>query len=87
MSDQTDHRTGGPPTTPGQEESSWLKIFAIVIVACVISTLVALGAVYYFLFHGSIEPVELSAREEQALEQKIDLGLNGLFVVSNNGMV
>jgi hypothetical protein len=54
---------------PGQ---SWLKIFGIVVVASVVSTLVALCAVYFYLFPGPFKPVALSASEEQVLEQKLE---------------
>ncbi len=52
--------------------NSWFKILGIVVVACVISTLVALGAVYLYLFPGSFKPVTLSDKEEQVLEQKLE---------------
>jgi len=62
-----------PPETPNApQQGSWLKIFGIVVIACIVSTLVALGAVYFYLFHASISPVELSAKEDQVLEQKLD---------------
>jgi len=51
---------------------SWLKILGIVVVASVISTLVAIGAVYLYLFPGDFKPVTLSVSEEQALESKLD---------------
>lgn len=51
---------------------SWLKILGIVVAACVVSTLVALVAVYFYLFPGSFRPVTLSASEEQTLEQKLE---------------
>ena len=51
---------------------SWLKILGIVVVASVISTLVAIGAVYLYLFPGDFKPVNLSVSEEQALENKLD---------------
>lgn len=72
MNDQIGQDTGNSPATTRQSHGmSGLQIFGIVVIACVISTLVALGAAYYFLFHDSISPVELSAKEEQALEQKL----------------
>ncbi|PLX80637.1 MAG: arginine N-succinyltransferase [Desulfuromonas sp.] len=49
-----------------------MKIFGIVVVACIVSTLVAVTAVYFFLFPGPFKPVDLSTKEEQALEQKLD---------------
>ncbi len=57
------------PQTSGQ---SWLKILGIVVAACVVSTLVALVIVYFYLFPGSFRPVTLNASEEQALEQKLE---------------
>lgn len=64
----------GTQKPPEQQTSghSWLKILGIVVVACVISTLVALGAVYLYLFPGSFKPVTLSASEEQVLENKLE---------------
>ena len=61
-----------PTPSPPTNGHSWLKIFGIVVVACVVSTLVALTAVYFYLFPGPFKPVELSAKEEQVLEQKLD---------------
>ncbi len=55
-----------------QADNNWLKILGIVVVACVVSTLVALIAVYFYLFPGPFEPVELNAKEERVLEQKLD---------------
>jgi hypothetical protein len=58
---------------PEQRPSNnWLKILGIVVVASVISTLVAICAVYFYLFPGSFKPVTLSANEEQVLEQKLE---------------
>ena len=51
---------------------SRMKILGIVVVAGVISTLVAIGAVYLYLFPGDFKPVNLSVSEEQALENKLD---------------
>lgn len=55
-----------------QTQHSWLKILGIIVVACVLSTLVALLAVYLYLFPGSFKPVTLSSGEEQVLEQKLE---------------
>lgn len=63
--------TQPPPAKPASG-NSWLKTLGIVVVACVVSTLVALIAVYFYLFPGPFKPVELSAKEEQVLEQKLD---------------
>lgn len=57
---------------PQTNSHSWLKLFGIVLAACIVSTLVALGAVYLYLFPGSFSPVTLSPTEEQVLEQKLD---------------
>ena len=67
----------GPHSSQAQEKpaNNWLKILAIVLIACVVSTLVALGAVYLYLFPGAFKPVTLSASEEQVLEKKLN-GLN-----------
>jgi hypothetical protein len=51
---------------------NWLKILGIVVLASVISTLVALWAVYAYLFPGAFKPVTLSAKEEQVLEKKLE---------------
>jgi hypothetical protein len=53
-------------------QHSWLKILGIVVVASVISTLVAIGVVYLYLFPGAFKPVTLSASEEQVLESKLE---------------
>jgi hypothetical protein len=58
-----------PLKTPHNRE---LKILGIVIVACVISTLVALGLLYLYLFQNSFRPVTLSASEERTLESKLE---------------
>jgi hypothetical protein len=74
MNDQPE-KPISPQALPAQDQQarhSWLKILGIVIVACIISTLVALGAVYFYLFPGSFKPVTLSASEEQVLEQKLN---------------
>ena len=52
--------------------NSGLKIVGIIILASVISTLVAIGVLYLYLFQSSFRPVTLSAREEQALESKLE---------------
>jgi hypothetical protein len=59
------------PAQPQVSRHNGLKIFGIVVVASLISTLVALAAVYLYLFPGSFKPVTLSAAEEQALERKL----------------
>lgn len=59
---------------PSQQSSSqhnWLKILGIVVIASVISTLVALWAVNTYLFPSSFKPVTLSASEELELESKL----------------
>ena len=64
--------TQKPPEQQQSSGQSWLKIFGIVVVACVVSTLVALCAVYFYLFPGPFKPVALSTSEEQVLEQKLE---------------
>ena len=64
--------TQKPSEQQQPSEHSWLKIFGIVVVASVVSTLVALCAVYFYLFPGSFTPVTLSASEEQVLESKLE---------------
>ncbi len=61
-----------PPEQQQSSSHSWLKILGIVVIASVISTLVAVGAIYLYLFPGSFSPVTLSAKEEQVLEQKLE---------------
>lgn len=73
MSDDL-HNPGNRQQSPAQLQASrhnWLKIFGIIVAASLISTLVALTAVYLYLFPGSFKPVTLSAGEEQALENKL----------------
>jgi hypothetical protein len=61
-----------PPTQQKGSGQSWLKIFGIVVAACAVSTLVAITAVYFYLFPGPFKPVSLSSSEEQVLEQKLE---------------
>ncbi len=62
-----------PPRMQGQPtQHSWLKVLGITVVACIVSTLVALAAVYLYLFPGAFKPVTLSSGEEQVLEQKLE---------------
>jgi hypothetical protein len=71
MMNSTSQSTGNsPPAQPQASHQNWLKLFGIV-TASLISTLVALAAVYLYLFPGSFKPVTLSAGEEQALENKL----------------
>jgi len=73
MNDELQELLGAQKPPEQQPPShSWLKILGIVVAACVISTLVALGAVYLYLFPGSFKPVTLSTSEEQVLEQKLE---------------
>jgi hypothetical protein len=74
MNDELQELLGNqqPPEKKQPAGQSWLKIFGIVIVASVVSTLVALCAVYFYLFPGPFKPVTLSASEEQVLEQKLE---------------
>ncbi len=59
---------------PRQKDSgqNWLKIFGIVVAASIVSTLIAVTAVYFYLFPGPFRPVTLSSSEEQVLEQKLE---------------
>ncbi|NOR50356.1 MAG: hypothetical protein GQ530_04915 [Desulfuromonadales bacterium] len=55
------------PKTPEQGQPprrNWLKILGIVVFASTVSTLVALWAVYAYLFPGSFTPVTLSSGEQ-----------------------
>jgi len=61
-----------PDNQKAKPQHSWLKILGIVVVASVISTLVAIGVVYFYLFPGAFKPVTLSATEEQVLESKLE---------------
>jgi hypothetical protein len=61
-----------PDNQNAKPQHSWLKILGIVVVASVISTLVAIGVVYLYLFPGAFKPVTLSASEEQVLESKLE---------------
>ncbi len=74
MNDEPRELLGTQQPSEQQQPSShnWLKIFGIVVVASVVSTLVALCAVYFYLFPGPFKPVALSASEEQVLEQKLE---------------
>lgn len=64
--------TQKPPEQRQPSGQNWLKILGIVVVASVISTLVAIWAGYAYLFPGSFKPVTLSSSEEQVLESKLD---------------
>lgn len=74
MTDQLQNRPEPqPPLVQGQpSQHSWLKILGITLFACVVSTLVAFLAAYFYLFPGSFKPVKLSPGEEQVLEQKLE---------------
>jgi len=61
-----------PDNQKAKPQHSWLKILGIAVVASVISTLVAIGVVYLYLFPGAFKPVTLSVSEEQVLESKLD---------------
>ena len=61
-----------PPAQPKDPGQNWLKILGIVVVASAVSTLVAVTAVYFYLFPGPFKPVTLSSNEEQVLEQKLE---------------
>ena len=61
-----------PPAQQTGHGQSWLKVLGIVVVACAVSTLVAVTAVYFYLFPGPFKPVTLSSSEEQGLEQKLE---------------
>lgn len=61
------------PQAPDKPTSfSWLKILGIVVLASIISTLVAVVVIKTYLFPDKFKPVTLSAKEEQALEVKLD---------------
>ena len=74
MNDQLPDAIRQHLTSDQKEKSqhSWLKILAIVVVASVISTLMAIGVVYLDLFPGDFKPVTLNASEEQVLESKLE---------------
>ncbi len=59
-----------PPVKPGS--SNWLKILGIVVIASLISTLVAVLVIKTYLFPNEFRPVTLSSGEEQALDEKLD---------------
>jgi hypothetical protein len=61
-----------PENQKAKPQHSWLKILGIVVVASVISTLVAIGVVYLYLFPGAFKPVALSVSEKQVLESKLE---------------
>ena len=60
-----------PSSQQKKTQHSRLKTFRMVVVAIVISTLVAIGAVYLYLFPATFKPVTLSISEEQVLESKL----------------
>lgn len=74
MDDLPTQHLDKPPTTPRQPAAgqNWLKLLGIVMVACTVSTLVAVTAVYFYLFPGPFKPVTLGAGEEQVLEHKLE---------------
>ena len=63
-------RQQSPCTTPGFSPKL-AEALRHRLTASLISTLVALAAVYLYLFPGSFKPVTLSAGEEQVLENKL----------------
>jgi len=50
----------------------WLKVLGIVLAATIISTVIAVWAVTSYMFPKELKPVTLSAKEETALEAKIE---------------
>lgn len=60
-------RTADKPTS-----FTWLKILGIVVFTSIISTLVAVLMIKTYLFQDEFRPVNLNAREEQALETKLE---------------
>lgn len=73
MNNPQQNQTPPLPSSPAPAQGlSGLKIFAIVFAACVVSSVVALVAVYFYLFPGAFKPVNLSATEEQRLEEKLE---------------
>ena len=48
-----------------------LKIFGIIVFASVLTALLVVVSIKMFIFPGEFKPVELSAKEERALEEKI----------------
>ncbi len=72
MNDELQELLGTQQPEKKPSEHSWLKIFGIVVVASVVSTLIALCVVYFYLFPGAFRPVTLSASEQQTLESKLE---------------
>jgi hypothetical protein len=62
-----------PPQEPVKPTSvNWLKVLGIVVIASLISTLVAVLLVKTYLFPNEFRPVTLSSSEEQTLAAKLD---------------
>lgn len=59
-----------PPVKPSS--INWLKILGIVVIASLISTLVAVLVIKTYLFPNEFRPVSLSSSEEQVLDEKLD---------------
>lgn len=60
---------------------SGLKIFAIVLLAMLVALAIAFFAIKYYFFPSDFNPVELNAKEQQALTSKLKvLGLGDLAV-------
>ena len=60
---------------------SGIKIFGIVLLAMLVAFAIAFFAIRYYLFPSDFSPIELSAKEQQALSSKLSvLGLGDLSV-------
>lgn len=74
MTDES-HKFNGFQKAPSQEQpphNNWLKMLGIVVIASVVSTLVAVWVMYVYLFPGAFKPVALSPGEEQILTSKLE---------------
>ncbi len=64
--------TQTPVGTEPARRGSGFKIFLIVLVTVIVTVAITLLAVKYFLFPSEFKPVELSAKEEQVLDEKLE---------------
>lgn len=65
-----------------------LGTLGIILITCIVSVVISVFAVNYFLFPGKLEPVELSQKEETKLNSKLkQFGLPTLPSNSNNATI
>ncbi|MCB1616889.1 MAG: hypothetical protein KDI30_12820 [Pseudomonadales bacterium] len=72
MNDTITENTESTASQPAVKPSSTLKTFFIILCSVLLSVLIVFASLKYFLFPDAFRPVNLSEKEQQQLEQKID---------------